>query len=589
MLSRRALPFLLTSLLAAQSPAPLALQALDQVPPDAHSVLLMRDPLLTRMKVQALMQRFGSKENPLADLQTLFGLPRLDMDPRGIALLAMAGANGDKEASLLLVPAKDAKAFAESLHAKPLEKEPGLFAYSAGKQAMLLGWKNGWALLAPAAEGPVLRKVLKSTASIRRDLGDLESWAQGGDFSGITTPQGLEFRFGLFRRMSMGAAGPQAQMAQIMGQMERELTHIAFRGALDADGNLDFSLRCKLLPGGEWSSFGRDLQPVSGLGLSGLGSNADFIFTAGGGLPAPWMPALMKLNADFMAEYEMGKVDHDGALAKRLAQLDARVRSATVLQSGESSQLSLLQVDDSKAYLAEYKAIQDAVAQAQRAAKSELPVSTTEASTVEGYAALITFMDMASDMDLDAEIKAQTHAMAMEHPSRVMLALDGGRLLVLRERPSAEFLKRLLQPERPLADNDALAALAKHLPERAHFYAFIAPTAANGAERKGEAVQLEHMDEDLKAKYPQLPKVADAPPMGFALRFDLDGWQLDGRIPAETQVGIGGMVKDGQQNGPARMKLSMEQMERNRRKREQEQAAPPKEPDAKSGDEDEED
>ncbi|HJU84185.1 MAG TPA: hypothetical protein VJ600_08235 [Holophagaceae bacterium] len=588
---------LLAAPLRAQTPAPAsqsvpapalapadgaaALQALDLVPPEAHSVLLMRDPFLTQLKVQALLKRFDMKKNPFGEFQTTFGLPKLPMDPRGIALVALPSASGDKEANLLLVPAKDPKAFADSLGAKPYDKggkAPALLAYTAGKQPMLLGWKGGWAVLAPAAEAPTLRKLLKGAASIRKDLGELDGWAQGGDFSGIATPRGLQFQFGAIRRATQKAAAVEDPFTKILGQMERELTHVAYRGELDADGNLTFTLRCKLLPSGVWSTFGRDLRAPGALGLMGLGGDPGFFLAAGGSLPGPWMAELGQIMGDPMAVYALEGNDPDGALKARSEKLAAKVQATTVIMGADGKRAAILRTEDSKAYLEEYRAIQEALSKAMAGSKNPGLGFTTEPATVEGYPALLSYMDPPLPEGMDPALKADLQARGRQHPDTVRLTLDGERVLVHPGLPTAESLKQLLHPDRALADSDRLAPLAKHLPEDAHFYAFVNPTAMQAEEAKMEDTVLATMDEDLKGQYPRLPKVLEAPPMGVALRFDLDGWELDARVPVETQVAIGTLSRDSGKHNMTRVRLRMEQNSRDQERERRKHPAAPEPP-----------
>lgn len=575
------------SLLAAQGPKP----ALDVLPEKSLGFLLFRDPVLSQVKLQGLLQRTGAKgalsQDPLSGAQKAFALPQLPAGRQGMAIVyledgAAAGESAPREVLYLSPP--DPAAFLAKLHAAP--KEKGLFAYKAGGRTYAAALRDGWVLLADGAAQSQLQR-LAAAPPVRGSLGSLGGWMEGEEAYGALTPRGLWSVFHEIKQAASGATGGKASTARadtFVDKAEAELALVAFRGHLDENGNLSASIRARLNPNGDWMAMGRDLPLAGGFGIATLPKTA-YALAAGGAIPRAWMEAISDAG---MTGFRMS-LSARGATDSDLADLDAaRKREGAHVQGFSFLMPTLnpvnmrmqLQVDDSRAYEDDLKAEVAALLAACKPKRIPMPLHF-ESKEVDGRRLFGPVPEGSAEAGTDPGIQA---AMARNQPRALFLARDG--VTVEEVMGGADAAARLGAPlEGSLAEDDGLRRVAGLLPNEGTFFAFI----NFGGLFQQQAASMKEMDarldKDLAQDLPPVPAAQDCPPLGLSLRFDLDHWDLSVGLAVETQLALGRTQESMAEAQQARMKAFSEQMKRHMPKRAPE-AEPGEEaaPAAKDGD-----
>ncbi|HJW09788.1 MAG TPA: hypothetical protein VJ483_09150, partial [Holophagaceae bacterium] len=283
----------LTLCLAAQAPRP----ALDVLPDKALGFILFRDPLLSQVKLQGLMQRLKQKkDDPLTEAQKTFGLPRLPPGRQGMALVFLedGGANAKGPLQLAYLSPTDAKGYLETL--KATSKDGKLWSYETQGKHFAAAMKDGWVILGPEGAKAQVRRLSETVSPLRKEAGSLGAWMEGGEAFGMVTPKGL-WTFFHDAKKALGGPSQAEQADPFMAKAERELDLVALQGRLDADGNLVLSVRARLNPRGEWMAMGRDLPLADGLGIASL-PRLDYQAAAGGNLPSEWLQAIGSLGTE---------------------------------------------------------------------------------------------------------------------------------------------------------------------------------------------------------------------------------------------------------------------------------------------------
>lgn len=552
---------LAAALLTAQAPKP----ALDVLPDKTLGFLLFRDPVLSQVKLQGLIQRTGAKDaglDPLSEAQKAFGLPELPAGRQGMAIVYLedpsAGVAGGQKEMLYLSP-PDGAAFLAKLHA--VAKEKGFFEYKAGGHAYAATLRDGWVLLADgAAKGQLTR--LAAAPPLRGSLGDLGAWMEGEEAYGALTPRGLWSVFNEFKRGAASAAGGKgtAQADAFVEQAEAELSLFAFRGHLDENGNLSATVRARLNPAGAWMALGRDLPEAGDLGLGGLPASA-YLFAGGGAIPRVWMESLVnlslspfraRLSAQGVAEADLAPVD---TAARRQT---AHVRGFGVLMpSMDMTGIRMvLRVDDSRAYEDDMKAEIQAMAEACQTKNLTLPIHFTadEEGGLRSFGPVTAPDPQWANLPPDLQAK-----LAASRPQPRYVAQDA-------ETISLRFGGAPAPDAGALSADDGIRRTAELLPKEGTFFAFV-NMAGFFRQSAGMMREIEaHLDKDLASGLPPIPEVPDGPPLGLSLRFDLDHWDLSVGFPVETQLLMGRAQAAMEKAQGARMKAFQEQMKRQRAK-----------------------
>ncbi|HTL98628.1 MAG TPA: hypothetical protein VL181_07475 [Holophagaceae bacterium] len=586
---------LAASAMAAQGAKP----ALDVLPEKTLGFLLFRDPVLSQVKLQGLMQRSGTKgDDPLTEAQKAFGLPQLPAGRQGMAIVyledtASGGAGGQREALYLSPP--DCAAFLARLKATP--KEKGFFEYKSGGRTYAAALRDGWVLLADATAGSQLKRMA-AAPPLRNSLGSIGGWMEGEEAYGALTPKGLWAMFSTFKKASSGATGGKADAAQadaFMEKAEAELSLLAFRGHLDENGNLSASVRARLNPAGAWMAIGRDLPLASDFGLSKLPKSA-YTVAAGGAIPRVWMEGLVDMSMSGLR----ASLSAQGVTDDSLATLDSAMKRegahvqglAMVLPGlGPVGMRMQLRVDDSRAYEDDLKAEVQALAEACKTKDLPQPVHF-ESRDLNGrrqFGAVPAPNPAWSGLDAEAQA-----SLAKDQTRSTYLALDGQTVEAALGGADAANQLGTLGAGGSLADDDGIRRAAGMLPNEGTFFAFL----NTGAIFQQQAASMKSMDgmlaKDLAQGLPPIPEAPDCPPVGLSIRFNLDQWDLSLALPVETQLAMGRTQEAMAKAQAARMKAFREQMQRNAAERKakdqgkgQEQSGGTKapEPDEDDGDE----
>ena len=553
---------LAAAVLAAQGAKP----ALDVLPEKTLGFLLFRDPVLSQVKMQGLMQRTGMKgDDPLTEAQKAFGLAQLPAGRQGMAIVyledAAPGAGGSQREMLYLSP-PDCATFLAKLKAVP--KGKGLYEYKAGGKTFAAALRDGWVLLADANAQAQLKRMV-AAAPLRASLGGLSGWMEEEDAYGALTPRGLWGMFNELKKAASGATGGKSDAGQVDGfaeKAEAELSLLAFRGRMDENGNLSVSLRARLNPSGAWMAMGRDLPLADGFGMSRLPQSA-FTLAAGGAIPHAWMETLadfsmsgfrMSLAAQGVSESDLASVDaarkQEGAHVQGFALLMPSMNPMDMVMQ--------FQVDDSRAYESDLKGEVDAMLAACKSKNLPAPFHF-ESRDLNGRRLFGPVPDPNGAFgDMSPEERA---TMTRQQPRATYLALDGGT--VEASIGGADSAAHLGAPQvGSLSDDDGIRRAAALLPKEGTFFAFM----NFGAIFQQQADSMKQMDAMLAKESPQnlppIPEAPDCPPMGLSLRFDLDHWDLSLAMPVETQLALGRTQKAMAEAQAARMKAFREQLKR---------------------------
>jgi len=520
----RLLPFgLACAGLLAQAPA----EILDAVAPGASVYVFARSPQLAQAKLQGLGQRFGdTTPDPLAELQTRFGLRRLPSDRRGLALVFEGELGAAETHPLLYLAVREPKELLESLKAKPGEE--GLYTFSAGGGARALTLREGWAILGDRSQAQALRQAARSRTSLRSQLGDLAPWLEAQDVAAPLSPEGLSGSLHQVRKEIAGtrggagaqAADPLVQAEPILGQIQREVRQIGARAELDEHGNLQVVLRAQLHPQGQWIRMAEGLPEASDYGLQGL-RGTDFLMALGGSLPRAWSTAF---NMLILPQAPAGAGREDAALvrAEALDRIQRQILSLhAVMAPPPATFQKRLTVADPEAYLRELEAFF-------RLDSSQGLGLQPRRLQVGDADALALFMTLPA-----AEGEAAPREQA------VMVALRQGASTILIQTGPDALTPPAEDPRPPVLDSAVLRPAAALLPDRAHFYAFLDGRRMSLQQEGVLQMQEAQLTEPERLQLPALPETPSFPALGFALAFTPGAWDLHLALPWETQVGLG--------------------------------------------------
>lgn len=562
--------------LAAQAPRP----ALDVLPDKALGFILFRDPILSQVKLQGLMQRLKQKEDdPLTEAQKRFGLSRLPPGRQGMAIVFLedGGANAKGPLQLAYLSPTDAKGYLESI--KATSKDGKLWSYESQGHRFAAVVKEGWVILGPEGAKAQLRKAADTPSTLRHEAGSLGPWMEGGDAFGMVTTKGLWTVFHDAKKALGGA--PQAEKADpFLAKAERELELIALQGRMDENGNLNVSLRARLNPKGEWVAMGRDLPLADAYGLGNLPKQG-YMAAAGGSLPAEWIGTIGKLGTEpVLQQLQMQGVAPETLerFREQSAKAAAHLKDFSVLTPAEGGMMSMcvqFTVDDSGAYEADLKRLVEVTQEAYAAKKLAAPAF--ESHLEQGrHAFSITSGEEPGAKDMPPEIREM---MAKQQPRPQYLALDGTHIQLRLGGGDGSPAQ-----EQRLSEDEGIRGVADRLPREAHFFLFVDIRASMEAQAKMLKSMEERMSPEARKGLAPIPAIPPCPPIGANIHFDLDTWELNLALPAETQLAIGRSQEQMQKASNARMEILRKEMEQKAKER-----PPIPKPEGKEPAEDEED
>ncbi|HJV89243.1 MAG TPA: hypothetical protein VJ623_02975 [Holophagaceae bacterium] len=536
-------------------------EALDVVPPGAAAYLFARTPLLAQAKLQGLLQRMGEKvPDPLQELQTRFGLRRLPVDRRGVALVFPELSPTGQAHPLVFLALKDPKDLLAELKATP--REGGLYAFKAQGEGRALTLREGWAILGDPGQAQALRKAAKEAGGLRPALGELASWLESQDLSGLLTGDGfwsltqeIRKQVGLSRAGASAAGDPMAKAEAFLAEAQREVRFIGARVDVDEHGNLKGVLRVQLHPQGQWTLMGAGLEETADRGLTGL-KGADCMMAMGGVLPRVWQRELGLLSlAGMGADADLPEAAQQ-ARKEGLDRITQQIRGIHMAMSmPPAPPQQILEVADADAYLRELEAFYGGAANPvptgdkAKGNPASLPRLSAQRRRVDDHEALAILMAPSPDMEqtlgqMPPEQAARLRE-SLTRPLSLLVQLDP-HTVVQRQGPmSAQPASG--EPAPDLKEAAGLKAATGLLPDRAQFYAYFNASKIQETQEASLALQESHLTEEQRRALPPLPPLSPFPAFGFALRFEGGAWELHLGMPWETQLGL-------QQAGPERQK-----------------------------------
>lgn len=476
------------TLAAQEAPAPLA-QAL---PARTRQVVVLHDPALAALKLQALQGRLHARASALALLGPEFTLPRLPRPAGGVARVTL-----DRGAVLFL--ATDATALAQRLEALPAEG--GWRFYHQGK-GYLLGARRGWSVVAEEGRQAVWAEALRpgpgpQVAPLDEvlDRGDLAVW--GADAARAAEALDALSPFPV----------PEA-FRTLLAVASRDSRDAALSLALDPSGDAVLVLAGRPKP---------DLEALlPGLGRAEAWGLADlpprpWTVAMGGCLPPRWLGAFTELRA-WRPEHLPPALDRSLDAAQREVTGFGLLRSA--LPEPEALRL------DTR----DREAFRDALA---RGAAALAP------QTGEGAKTALASLDAGRVEDRDAFTLTLPDPDQGPMGTRAIPFLQSGdrgwRVGPVAEGPGLSGT---------LTEDEALREAAGRLPSGAAFYAFENPRAGWLAEARRLNEEREGLDPDLRDRCPVEPEPPEAPPFALAVAFQADRWTFTCSLPAATQLAL---------------------------------------------------
>ncbi|MFN8012053.1 MAG: hypothetical protein U0P81_11700 [Holophagaceae bacterium] len=476
------------ALAAQQGPVPLA-QAL---PARTRQVVVLHDPVLAPLKLQALQGRLHARVSALALLGPEFALPKLPKPAGGVARVTL-----DRGAVLFL--ATDAAALAEKLEALPADG--GWRFYHQGK-GYLLGARRGWSVVADESRQTAWAEALRPGAGPVvaplddvLDQGDLAVW--GADPARAAEALDALAPFPV----------PEAFRA-LLAVASRDSRDAALSLALDPSGDALLVMAGRPKP---------DLEAVlPGLGRAEAWGLADlpprpWSLAMGGCLPPRWLGAFAELRA-WRPEHLPPALDRALDAAQREVTGFGLLRSA--LPEPEALRL------DTR----DREAFRDALA---RAAATSVPAGG------EGAKTALASLDAGRVEDRDAFTLNLPDPDQGPLGTRAIPFLQSGdrgwRVGPVAEGPGLSGV---------LTEDEALREAAGRLPSGAAFYAFENPRALWLAEARRLNEEREGLDPDLRDRCPVEPEPPEAPPFGLAVAFQADRWTFTCSLPAATQLAL---------------------------------------------------
>jgi hypothetical protein len=484
---------------------------LQALPARTRQVLVLHDPALATLKLQALQARLHGRAPLLAAFGPELAIPRLPRPAGGVARVTL-----DRGSVLML--ATDAAALAESLQALPAEG--GWRFYHQGRP-VLLGARQGWAVVADEARsGAAWTEALRSQPAPL--LSPLDEVLLSGDFAawaaeGAKTAEALD----LFSPFPVSEA-----FRTLLAEALRDARDAAFSLALDAAGDATLVFAGRAKPEAE-AAFLR-MDRAEAWGLAGL-PDRPWAAALGGCLPAGWLAAFPELKA-------WRPESLPPALERGLDAAQRQVTGFGLLRPA-LPEPEVLRLDARDRGL-----LKDALAQAVAAA--------APAPGPDGAKGALASLDAGSLGEREAfTLTLPDPAQGPGGARGVTFVQSGDRAWTVgppQEGPGAPGA---------LADAEGLREAANRVPGGASFYAFENPRALWLAEAQRLNEEREGLDPDLRERCPVEPEPPEAPPFALAVAFQADRWTMTLSLPAATQLAVaqrsGGKAR-GEARGEAR-------------------------------------
>ena len=347
-----------------------ALDVLQVVPADVWGVAVVRNGADFQRQWDALSEQLPLPFPNLATVQ-LAEVQGIDWDG-SFAVAWLPAEERGGAVNVVFLAVRDPAELQKSIGTG--EAVAGLLPVTVAGRTMLMGFRDGYAVLVADADQAVLKKTLEAPQTLAAPLRPLEAHLRETAAFVATTPSGirmvqqqvlagLEIARQQAEMMPQGAAAGFEMYEVLFSSLDREVTHAMAGLRREEDGSLRLVLGTLFAEGGVLAELARTAEPPQVEMFRGLPAS-EFFFAAGGSVPQAWSQHVLALSMR-ASEIYFDSERLDEAQRKQLAELNAlsvrRVR-AMAMQMGltEADQplygnsTLVMHVDDAPAYIEDY-------------------------------------------------------------------------------------------------------------------------------------------------------------------------------------------------------------------------------------------
>ncbi len=550
---------------------------LEVIPQQSLGFVVVNRLAETDAKIQAMGRQVQLPvPSLLGMLKARVGLEGV-LDEKGAAAIALmpaadAAAVGPRQtgpAAVAFLPVTDYGKLLRQLKADDASAK--IVEVKVGGQAFLVGRRGGYAVMAKPGDRDALEKALGSTKGVAGDLGSLRGMLAEGDVAAVVTRRGVEVlsikgQAALRQAKESLAAIPDIEKqglelaVSVFGVYEKilkclgdEINSYAVAGRIDDAGNLHLTERVRLTSGGQAAKMLSQVEPPRRDLLAGL-PDGPFVFVLSGALPQTMGEGLMKFSAEMM-KAAPGLYGFTDEQVDRLIEISGQsmkgLRGISMMMGvgkpGDPiyGNITVVErVDDSKAFLADYKKTIQAMNQLIKESESSI-MTASKLKDVEigGVSALRLTMKipMAPQMVNVPDFDEIMEKMFGPGGKMVVFMAPADKHTIVAAYTGKKLLQECLevaQGTKPgLAADPDVAKTAAMLPAGAQWVGYISPKGTIDFIKRVIPV---FTPEGIDA--PELPEFPQTPPIGFGVKTTPDGVQSQTVVPAAVIKGIAGFV-----------------------------------------------
>jgi hypothetical protein len=526
--------------------AALAAQAAEDVlkviPRDALGFAAINRLAETDAKLQKLSQQVQAPvPGLLAMLKERSGIEK-GLDESGSAVIIFLPGSGDPAkpvAVVALVPVTDYQQFLTGLGAQPAEK---LTEAKMAGQDMVIGNRDGYAVIGASGDRAAIEKVLASKQSVADEYSPLTTWMKENDVVAVATAGGLKMasqamqaKLQQFAAM-MAQVRPEDQAAMsslgmlqpFLKNLEKEVGAIGIAERIDKEGTLRISTRTRFASGSAVAAKLGTIRPAKQSPLAGL-PGAPFAIAGGG----PWSDSmqgelilkspLVKQSFRQMYGLDDKQIDEMNDIIIKNAPKGIRGFSMTMGAGRDDEPIlhemaGVYRVDDAAGFLDAYQKYCEAIREFENKANSpKLKIAPTVKKTeMSGRPALELEMAFPPEVSQAPGFgEKMSKLFGSEGKMRfVLIAADDHTVAytVADEKPVSRILESLKQGSADLSADPNVAKTAALMPKDAQWAIYVSPSGATALINRF----LKEMLPD-GAPRPNIPEFPTVPPIGIAI------------------------------------------------------------------------
>ena len=544
---------------------------LEVIPEQSLGFVVVNRLAATDAKIQAMGRQMQLPvPGPLGMFKAKVGLEGV-LDEKGAAAVALmpAADAASRPAAVVFLPVTDYGKLLRQLKADDASDK--IVEVKVGDQAFLVGQRGGYAVMAKPNNRGALEKALGSSKGVAGNLASMRGMLAEGDVAAVVTRGGVEVlsikgRAALRQAKESLAALPDIEkegMEMVVGVFDvyekivkclgDEINSYAVAARIDDGGNLRLTERVRVTPGGQTAKMLRRVETPERDLLAGL-PDGPFVFVLSGALPESMGEGLMEFSAEMMkaapgiygfTDEQVDKlIEISGRSMKGLRGMSMMMGVGKPGDPIYSNFAVVERVDDSKAFLADYKKTIEAMNQLVKESESSI-MGPSKLKDIE--------IGGVAGMRLTMKIPMAPQVANVPDFDQIMEKLfgPGGKMIafmapadkhtIVAAYTSKKLLRECLQVAQGtkpgLAANPDVAKTAAMLPPGSQWVGYISPKGTiDFIKRVIPAFTPEGIDP------PELPEFPETPPIGFGTKTTPDGVESQTVVPAAVIKGIAGFV-----------------------------------------------